>query len=92
MPASGEPLPARHGKCGVTAGTARQSPNPNSFAGNAGNLTSRLPARILGCYLRPLQPDAPHSSFGKYLEMMQQASLLKPATTDVRAFGLTIAP
>jgi hypothetical protein len=41
MPASGEPLPARHGKCGVTAGTARQSPNPNSFAGTAGNFTSR---------------------------------------------------
>jgi hypothetical protein len=41
MPASGEPLPARHGKCGVTAGTARQSPNPIFFAGNAGNFTSR---------------------------------------------------
>jgi hypothetical protein len=41
MPASAEPLPARHGKCGVTAGTARQSSNPNSFAGNAGNFTSR---------------------------------------------------
>ena len=41
MPASGEPLPARHGKCGVTAGTARQSPNPIFLAGNAGNSTSR---------------------------------------------------
>ena len=41
MPANGEPLPARHGKCGVTAGTARQSPNPIFFAGNAGNFTSR---------------------------------------------------
>jgi hypothetical protein len=28
MPANGEPLPARHGKCGVSAGTARQSPDP----------------------------------------------------------------
>jgi hypothetical protein len=34
-------LPARHGKCVVTAGTARQSPDPNFFAGNAGNFTSR---------------------------------------------------
>jgi hypothetical protein len=41
MPASGEPLPARHCKCGVTAGTARQSSNPNYFAGTAGNFTSR---------------------------------------------------
>jgi hypothetical protein len=30
-------------------------------------------------HLRPLQPGAPHSSSGMYLEMMRQASLLKPA-------------
>jgi hypothetical protein len=51
MPASGEPLPARHGKCGVTAGTARQSPNPILLPAMPaisphGNLR-RLPARIL---------------------------------------------
>jgi hypothetical protein len=55
MPASGEPLPARHGKCGATAGTARQSPNPNFFAGNAGNFTSRQFAvcRHASLVLRP---------------------------------------
>jgi hypothetical protein len=31
MPANGEPLPARHGKCGVSAGTARQSPDPKKI-------------------------------------------------------------
>jgi hypothetical protein len=41
MPANGEPLPARHGKCGVSAGTARQSPNPKKNSGIAGNFTSR---------------------------------------------------
>jgi hypothetical protein len=42
----------------------------------------------MGCYLRALQPGAPHSTFGTYLEMTHQAALLKPAPIDVRAlFG-----
>jgi hypothetical protein len=46
MPANGEPLPARHGKCGVSAGTARQSPDPKKIPALPaislhGNFTSR---------------------------------------------------
>jgi hypothetical protein len=78
MPASREPLPARHGKCGVTAGTARQSPNPNYFAGTAGNFTSRQRAACRHASLPAPLPNsvvldhatpalsAAHSSFGAY--------------------------
>jgi hypothetical protein len=34
--------------------------------------------------IRPLQPGAPHSSFGSYLEMTQRVSLLKPACCTSR--------
>ena len=41
---------------------------------------------LTGCYLRPKQPGAPHSSFGTYLKMPQQASIsaLKPACCTSR--------
>jgi hypothetical protein len=37
--------------------------------------------------LRRLQPGGPHCSFGTYLKMMQQASLLKPACCTSRTWA-----
>jgi hypothetical protein len=39
---------------------------------------------LTGCYLRPLQPGAPHGSFGTYLEMTLLAAWVASRKTEAR--------